>query len=80
MTTDTIASTPISIRITQPAREISTTIGRVLGADHIAWILRQPSPIGAARARAAGAWTANDMEQYVAYHRTAELLTSARST
>ena len=38
-----------------------------LGADHVAWLLRQDHPLQVARSRARGGWDANDAEHVAAY-------------
>ena len=38
-----------------------------LGADHVAWILRQPEPMAACERYAMGAWHANDLRSQSAY-------------
>ena len=51
---------------------------RKLGADHVAYILRQPAPAHTARGRARGMWDANDLETMSAYDRLAILIDEGR--
>lgn len=66
-----IAATPITLSVYAgygvPNREIPTTIGDVLGADHVAWICEQPAPAATAGSRARGAWDANMLEHLTAH-------------
>ncbi len=49
-------------------------IERVLSAEHVAWIKRQPYPAITASSRAHGAWVANEREEHAAYSSLADLL------
>jgi hypothetical protein len=57
-----------------PSMTLASTVGAVLGRDHVAWILRQPYPSCTASSRSAGAWDANLLAQCSAYHTLAQFL------
>lgn len=57
-----------------PSKEIKTTLGDMLGADHITWICEQPSPHGTAISRARGMWDSNQLDMVTAYDALARLL------
>ena len=60
-----------------PNKEITTTLGDMLGADHIAWICEQSHPHGTATSRARGMWASNQLDMVTAYSALAKLLEAA---
>lgn len=50
------------------------SIEAALGADHVAWIRRQPHPAITAECRATGMWDANELDMMAAYKALAALL------
>jgi hypothetical protein len=77
-TAATLAAADITIEIDMgyglPRKQVKTTLGDMLGADHIGWILSQKYPKSTAESRAAGAWQANLLDNFHAYSRLASLL------
>ena len=51
-----------------------------LGADHVEWIKRQPSPAITCQTRANGAWMANDGDTFAAYRALATILNPTPAT
>ena len=84
MTAAEVAASPVTLSVYQgyglPNREIRTTLGSVLGADHIAWIMEQPHPANTASCRARGMWDANMLEHVTAYTALERVLRAASST
>lgn len=80
-TATTLAAAPVTVSYYVgyglPNKEITTTLGDMLGADHIAWICEQPYPHVTATSRARGMWDSNQLEMVTAYSALAKLLEAA---
>jgi hypothetical protein len=62
------AESPAAIGFGTDERTLTMAdVERILGADHVAWILRQKYPDLVAETRASGMWQANVGDAYVAY-------------
>lgn len=67
----TLADTPITVSYyngyMKPRREVHTTLGGMLGVDHIEWILGRPYPEMTALSKARGMWDSNQLDKEAAY-------------
>jgi len=63
-----------------PNKDVETTLGKMLGADHIAWICEQTCPAAKAGTLARGMWDCNNLEMLAAYRELEHILVKVRES